>query len=55
MEEKQKEGMPSLRLIVSISTTFAIVGKLPRFSYPVESQWHKGGFSTYLPSDEFLS
>ena len=34
MEEKQKEGMSSLRLIVSISTTFAIVGKLPK----VESQ-----------------
>ena len=34
MEEKQKEGMSSLRLIVSISTTFTIVGKLPKVLLP---------------------
>lgn len=34
MEEKQKEGMSFLRLIVSISATCAIVGKLPKVLLP---------------------
>ena len=34
MEEKQEEGISSIRLIVSISTTFANVAKLPKVLLP---------------------
>lgn len=38
MEEKQKEGMSSLRLIVSYQLLLLMLANCPRFSYPVESQ-----------------